>query len=65
MAIDLKELAIFDRWGNKVFTTSDISKGWNGKSNGVLLNTNVYVYTIRGRYEGNNVLLKGTVLLIR
>jgi gliding motility-associated-like protein len=65
VALDLAELAVFDRWGNKLFTTNNISKGWNGKSNGVLLSTNVYVYTIRGRYEGKDILLKGTVLLIQ
>lgn len=37
-------LKIYDRWGEKVFETSDVSKCWDGKYKGVELNTGVFAY---------------------
>jgi len=46
----LKEfkLYIFDRWGNMIFESDDIKKGWDGKANGgsELAQMDVYVYKI-------------------
>jgi gliding motility-associated-like protein len=40
-------LTIFDRWGNKLFETSDYNQGWDGKQkNGLLLPSDVYSYKI-------------------
>src|SRR5207249_4521362 len=40
-----KELSftIYDRWGNKVFETSDVVTGWDGKYKGTAMNTAVFV----------------------
>ncbi|MDQ3846347.1 MAG: gliding motility-associated C-terminal domain-containing protein, partial [Bacteroidota bacterium] len=43
-SLKLKELAIYDRWGNKVFSTTDVGKGWDGTYKGVDLDSGVYVY---------------------
>jgi hypothetical protein len=53
---------VFNRWGGKVFETSDDSKAWNGEN----CPPDVYVYLIdfknaRGEYKQ----VKGEVLLIR
>jgi gliding motility-associated-like protein len=63
--IKLKEFSVFDRWGNKVFTTLTVSKGWDGTLKGKKLDTGVYIYVISGKTEKGDVNLKGNVLLIR
>lgn len=42
------ELRIFDRWGNLIFTSTDVNIGWDGKSNktGNLVQQETYVYAI-------------------
>ncbi len=58
---------IFDRWGEKLFETSNIDEGWNGYYKGVLCKPDVYVYKVtfiddpKGSYHeyiGRVVLLK-------
>jgi gliding motility-associated-like protein len=64
-AFQLKEFSIFDRWGNKVFATRNITKGWDGKfKNDILPETYVYVITGKDLYM-KDVAIKGTVTLIR
>ncbi len=64
-ALKLKEFAIYDRWGNKIFSTTDISKGWDGTYKGVPVDGNAFVYTISGADDKGPVFLKGTFTLIR
>lgn len=62
----LQELNIFDRWGKRVFTTGDVTKGWDGTYQGSPTDTGMYVYLITGKTPvGKLVFLKGTVLMIR
>lgn len=61
----LSEFSIYDRWGRLLFSTSDSSKGWDGTVNGVKVVSGVYAYLIRGTNDKGNVLLKGTVMLLR
>jgi gliding motility-associated-like protein len=28
------EMSIFDRWGNRIYQTTDVNKGWDGRANG-------------------------------
>ena len=57
---------IYNRWGQMLFTTSQIGKGWDGKVNGTLQNSGTYVYNVQGvDYLGKIVNKKGTVVLIR
>ncbi|MBL7724322.1 MAG: gliding motility-associated C-terminal domain-containing protein [Chitinophagaceae bacterium] len=59
-------LSIYNRWGQMIFSTTDINKGWDGKVKGVLQDTGVYTWMVKAKnYEGNAVIRKGTVLLIR
>jgi gliding motility-associated-like protein len=41
-------LEVYDRWGQKIFATTDINQGWNGKVNntGDLVQIDAYVYKI-------------------
>jgi gliding motility-associated-like protein len=65
VSINLKEFSIYDRWGNKVFTTQDVHKGWDGTLGGQPATPGVYIYTVTGSNEKGNVFVKGTVLLLR
>lgn len=60
--VDNYKLSIYDRWGAKVFTTTDINEGWNGsmRGDGYYLEAGVYTYiikvtsaTTKERYELN------------
>jgi len=58
--------SIYNRWGQLVFTTTEDRKGWDGRINGVLQSSNVFVWMVKAEdYLGNNIFLKGTVALIR
>jgi gliding motility-associated-like protein len=65
ISFNLKTFSIFDRWGNMVFQTNDITQGWNGAFNGQPANAGTYVYMITGSSQNENVALKGTLELIR
>lgn len=60
------ELQIFDRWGEIVFTSNDITIGWDGTYNGDLMTPETYVYTVRITYlDDKEILQKGSFVLIR
>ena len=61
----LKSFSIFDRYGNMVFNTTDINKGWDGNFKGVKSPNGCYVYLIRGSDSKGEVILNGTVLIFR
>jgi gliding motility-associated-like protein len=66
VTMQLKDFSIFDRWGKKIFTTSDINKGWDGNYNNIPLGSGTYIYFISGTgYQGQGVNAKGTLLVIR
>ena len=57
---------IYNRWGQLLFTTSQINKGWDGAFNGTAQATGTFVYTVQGLdYLGNIITKKGTLVLIR
>jgi gliding motility-associated-like protein len=45
-------LTVYDRWGNRVFESSDLNAAWDGKYQGNVLNTGVYVYILKGKCIG-------------
>lgn len=40
------KMMIFDRWGEKIFESSVLNEGWDGKKGGTLCREGVYVYKI-------------------
>jgi gliding motility-associated-like protein len=59
-------LAVYDRWGQKVFDSSDINKGWDGNFNGKKLDPAVFGYYVEGECPGGEQFtLKGNVSLFR
>lgn len=57
---------VFNRWGEIVYQTTELQKGWNGAVQGSTQDTGVFVWTCTYQLEGENVKTeKGTVTLIR
>jgi len=57
---------IYNRWGNLIYQSADITRGWNGTSNGRALENGTYVWVIKAiDYRGRVIGKKGTVTLIR
>lgn len=61
----LKNFSIYNRWGEKIFFTTDITKGWDGRIKGVKQPTGIYVYSLNGSDDKGAVFLKGSFMLIR
>ncbi len=49
---------IFDRWGLKLYDWSDVTKGWDGKTNGKLCNDGTYFYVLNFTDNTNNEIKK-------
>lgn len=63
----LQEFSIYNRWGQKIFSTSQKEVGWNGQLINMLQDTGVYVWIINATDTRTNKKqqLKGTFTLIR
>jgi gliding motility-associated-like protein len=60
------QFQIFDRFGNKVFTTTDPAKGWDGMHKNQKCDIGTYYYSFTYKnYFGKEKLLKGDLTLIR
>jgi gliding motility-associated-like protein len=58
--------AVYDRWGEKVFETTDKNNGWDGSYKGSQLSGAVFVYYCKGKYtDGLEFKQKGDVTLVR
>ena len=63
---EFKYLSVYNRWGQRIFYTTDASKGWDGTINGETQNTDVFIWIAEGKdYFGNLIVKKGTTVLIR
>lgn len=62
--MDLQEFSVYDRWGKRVFTTSNKNIGWDGTVNGRKQNTATYVYYIKCIINNKNIVLKGSFALV-
>jgi len=62
----LNYFRIFDRWGQKVFETTDVNAGWDGTFKGTPQPLGVYVYEIEAvTSNGQNFVMQGNVTLLR
>lgn len=68
---EIKSIAIFDRWGSKVFENfnfmpGDATAGWDGTRQGNKLLPGVYVYTVEVEMiSGIRRVIKGDVAIVR
>jgi gliding motility-associated-like protein len=64
--IDEFLFAVYDRWGQPMFQTTDINEGWNGTFKGEVQSPSVYGWYCEGICpNGEPFFLKGNVTLIR
>jgi gliding motility-associated-like protein len=62
----LEYFRVFNRWGQLLFSTSQMGKGWDGRIQGKLQETNAFLWEAKGTdYIGRTILKRGTVVLIR
>jgi gliding motility-associated-like protein len=60
------QLTIFDRWGNKVFESTNPINGWDGTFKGKPMNTGTYVFSLVVSDMDNNIInKKGNITLVR
>ena len=60
-------LQIYNRWGQRVFTSNSKNEGWDGTLHGHAQPADTYTWVIRYKVLNNmrDIFLKGTLLLIR
>jgi len=64
--IKTMDFNIYNRWGEKVFETKDINKGWDGTYKNAKCNEGVFVYYLNATLKDNKpIVKKGNVTLIR
>jgi gliding motility-associated-like protein len=60
------KFTIYNRWGLKVYETSDRNATWDGKYKGEVQPMDVYVYTLEAEFfDGKKVTKTGDITLIR
>jgi len=58
--------AVYNRYGQQVYRTTNYSEGWDGRFKGVQLGTGTFVFIAQAiDYKGKMIFRKGTVTLIR
>jgi gliding motility-associated-like protein len=59
-------ISIYDRWGEKIFETNDVSEGWDGTFHSQMMESAVFVYYIDAEMESGSVYKeKGNITLVR
>lgn len=62
----LNYFRVFNRWGQMLFSTTELNKGWDGRFGGVEQPNAVYVWMVEGvTMDNKKITRKGTVTLIR
>lgn len=58
--------AVYNRWGELVFETTDLDKGWDGVYKGMKADPAVFAWYVKGKcFNGKEFFKKGNVTLIR
>lgn len=59
------QVAIFNRWGQKVFSSSDPNQDWDGTLNGKAQNMDIYLFVMVFDLDGARIEEDGSFSLIR
>ncbi len=60
------ELRVYDRWGEEIFITNNMTEGWDGTYKGKALNSDVFIYRLSVTLLDNTQIQKdGSVTLVR
>jgi gliding motility-associated-like protein len=62
--IENYEFSIFDRYGKRVFYTTDIQTAWDGRIHNNEIKSGVYIYDITVKLEGKTRKYRGSVLVL-
>ncbi|MBE9481901.1 MAG: gliding motility-associated C-terminal domain-containing protein [Bacteroidetes bacterium] len=63
-------LTIYNRWRQKIFSTNNVTEGWDGKINGEFAPAGVYVWVVNYSYSKDlnsgdtEIKDKGTITLL-
>jgi gliding motility-associated-like protein len=58
--------AVFNRWGQMIYRTTNYNEGWDGTVSGARSATGTYVFVVQATdYRGKPMVKKGTVVLLR
>ena len=62
----IENFSVFNRWGQLLFTTNNIGRGWDGTFKLTPQNAGTFVWSINATdYQNKKISRKGTVILIR
>jgi gliding motility-associated-like protein len=60
------EFSIFNRWGQRIFTTKNRNAGWDGTQRNKTSDSEVFVWSCTYQFQGSSIKTeKGTVVIIR
>ena len=61
------QMIIYERWGGKIFETTDMNEGWDGKlKNSEKAKSGTYIYILKYKdAEGTEQFVHGNVTVIR
>ena len=59
------QFQVFSRWGDQVYQSAELTKGWDGKMQGRNAPTGVYVWIMRFDIRGRPYAFQGDVTLVR
>jgi len=60
------EFQLFNRWGEMVFETTEINKGWDGTYQGKKVDPGVFVYQVKAIcFDGQEFIDKGNITLLK
>jgi gliding motility-associated-like protein len=66
LGINTIYLSIYNRWGEKVFETHNLTDTWDGKYKGFNCEIGVYAYYLTGTFNNNETFVrKGNISLVR
>jgi len=64
--ISALNMVIYDRWGEKIFETNEVSAGWDGTYKGKEMPSDVYIYhVVITMNDGTEMKKKGNISLVR
>jgi len=64
--IETMDLKIFNRWGQKVFESNSLDKGWDGSFNAKPQPVDAYGYVLTATFiDGSSAVKKGNITLLR
>ena len=59
------QMVIFNRWGEKIFSSPNAIAGWDGRTNGKMAATDIYIYKVVVVRGGEKTVLEGHLSLLR